>query len=383
MSGKPNQWTRRQFSHAVAATSLLGWKALAATPDGLAGLAFLGSSSESESESEGSGGAIHVFRVSGSSWTSIQTIPAAAPAHIVAHPTLPVLYAVHAVGLWKNLPRGAVSAYAIAPATGRLTLLHTQPLSLSAIYPRHAAISPDGRYLLATAERGGLYNLLPIALDGALEPPSAIRKELGLDAGPFGKTAAPRQAVFHPDGATILSADAGQETISAFSFDHESIRLERRQRAHPGVGPSQLVLTPAGDWLYAQHATAGSITVYPARAGTNFQPMPAGTPRRLGPATMAMHPGGRFLVIADAGSITSFAIDAGSGQLSECAAVRIAKPLELLTWSSDGMHLLGVTQASGRILRFGFEDSSGALGTPGSVAQVDAASSLLYHPGRL
>ena len=377
MSGKPNQWTRRQFSQAAAATSLLGWRTLAATPDGLAGVAFVGSSPQ------GSIGAIHVFRVSGSRWTTIQTIPAAAPAHLVAHPTLPVLYTVHAVGLWNNLPRGAISAYAFAPATGQLTLLHTQPLSLSATYPRHAAISPDGRYLLATAERGGLYNLLPIALDGALEPPSAIRKELGFGDGPQAKTAAPRQALFHPDGATILTADTGQETISAFSFDHESIRLECRQRAQPGFGPSLLALTPAGDWLYAQHATAGSITVYPTRAESNLQPLPAGAPRRLGPATMAIHPGGRFLVIAGAGSVTSFAIDASSGQLSERAAVRTAGPLELLTWSSDGTHLLGITQASGRIVRLGFEASSGALGTPGSVAQVDAASSLLFHPVRL
>ena len=378
MNGKPDQWTRRQFSQAVAASSLLGWKALTAAPRSTNGLAFLGSS-----PAEAAAGAIHIFRVTGSHWSPVQTVAAASPAHLVAHPTLPVLYAVHAVGLWNNLPRGAISAYAIAPVTGHLTLLHTQPLSLSATFPRHAAVSPDGRYLLATAERGGLYNLLPIGPEGALEPPSAIRKECGLNEGPFAKIAFPRQAIFHPDGATILTADAGQESISTFSFDHEAIRLERRTRTHPGAGPSQLALSPAGDWLYAQHATEGSITVHRARAGSDLQPMHASKARYPGPAIMAMHPGGRFLVTAGAGSVTSFSIDAGSGRFSERSSFRIAEALQSLTCPSDGTHLLGIAQSSGRILRLAFDANAGRIGKPEHVAQVEAASSLLFRPTRL
>ena len=378
MTGRRDQWTRRQFAQCAAASSLLGWKALAATPHDTTGIAFVGSSS-----AQANSGAIHVFRVSGSRWSAIQTIPALAPAHLVAHPTLPVLYAVHAVGLWNNLPRGAISAYAIDPATGQLALLHTQPLSLSATYPRHAAISPDGRSLLATSERGGLYNLLPIGPDGALQPPSAIRKECGFDQGSFAipKVAAPIQAVFHPDGVTILTADAGQEAISVFSFDHESIRLERRMRTHPGAGPSRIAITPTGDWLYAQHATNGSIAVH--RAASDLQPPLAAKARDPGPSTMAMHPGGRFLITADAGSVTSFSIEVDSGHLAERASLRIAEPLQLLTWSAHGTYLLGITQRSGRILRLAFDASSGALGRPGSVAQVEAASSLLFHPARI
>ena len=379
MSGKRHLWTRRQFGQTVAASSLLGWKALAAAPDDPAGFAFVGSSPD------GNRGAIHVLRVSGSHWSFVQTVAAVAPAHLVAHPTLPVVYAVHAVGLWNNLPRGAISVYAIAHSTGRLTLLHTQPLSLSATYPRHAATSPDGRFLFATAERGGVYNLLPITPDGALEPPSVIRKELGLGDGPQAspKTAAPRQAVFHPDGATIFTADTGQETLSAFSFDNQSMGLAQRQRAHPGAGPSGLALTPAGEWLYAQHATEGSISVHRARTGDGLEPRPAYQARQPGPATMAMHPGGRFLVTAGAGSVTSLAIDAGSGQLSERTSVRVADPLRLLTWTEDGTQLLGINQPSGQIVRLAFDAFSGSFGRPNAVVQIDAASSLLFHPVRL
>ncbi len=374
MTGKPNQWNRRQFAQVIAASSLLGWKTLAATPSSGAGFAFVGSC-----PAEADSGAIHVFRVFGSRWTAVQTIPAAAPAHLVSHPTLPVLYAVHAVGLWNYLPRGAISAYAIAPATGQLTLIHTQPLSLSATYPRHAAVSLDGRYLFATAERGGIYNLLPIGPDGALEPPSAIRKEYGLDEGPVPKTAAPRQAIFPPDGATILTADTGQEAINTFSFDRESIRLERRMRIHPGGGPSRIALSPTGDWLYSQHAD-GSISVQRMGIGRDLQ-LPAARPaRHPGPATMAIDPDGHFLVTASPASMTSFAIHADTGHLSERRVIPLAGPLQLLTWSSDGTHLLGITKSSGRIFRLPFEATAGHIGEPGAVAQVDAASSLVFHP---
>lgn len=378
MTGKPDQWTRRQFVQAVAASSMVGWKALTAAPLDANGIAFVGSSPES-----GSSGAIHVFRISGSRWTAVQTVAAASPAHLVAHPTLPVLYAVHTVGLWNNLPRGAISAYAIAPATGQLTLIHTQPLSLSATYPRHADVSPDGRYLLATAERGSIYNLLPIGLDGALEPPSAIRKDCGLDQGSLAAIASPNHAVFHPDGATILTADAGQQAISAFSFNRESLNLRHRMRTHTGSGLSQIALSPAGDWLYAQHASEGSITVHRAHAGSDLQPRHAGRARHPGPATMAMHPGGRFLVTAAVGSVTSFSISASSGRLSERSSIRSAEALRSLTCPSDGTHLLGIAQSSGRILRLAFDAVDGTIGKPEAVAKVDAASSLLFHPTRL
>lgn len=371
MSGKPDQWTRRQFGQAVAASSLLGWKVLAAAPDGATGFAFVGSSPEG----------IHVFRVSGSRWSAVQSVAAAAPVHLVAHPTLPVLYAVHNVGLWNNLPRGAISAYAIAPATGQLTLIHTQPLSLSATYPRYAAVSPDGRYLFVAAERGSIYNLLPIASDGALEPPSAIRKECGLDQDSPARIAAPNHAVFHPDGATILTADTGQQAISTFSFDHESLNLRHRMRTHPGGGPAQIALSPAGDLLYALHATDGSVAVY--RTGSDLQAMHAGKALHPGPASMAMHPSGRFLVAASLGWVTSLSIDADSGHLSKRSAVHLAAPLQLLSCPSDGTQLLGTTRSSGHVVRLPFNATAGTLGKPEIVAQVDGVSSLLFHPAGL
>ena len=378
MSGKPDQWTRRQFTQIAALSSLLGWKALAAAPSGTPGLAFVVSC-----PANADSGAIHVFRVSGSHWTATQTLAAAAPAHLVAHPTLPVLYAVHHVGLWTHLPRGAISAYAIAPVTGRLTHIHTQPLSLSATYPGHAAVSPDGRYLFATAEGGGLYNLLPIGPDGALEPPSAIRKELGLSEGPIAKAAAPRQAIFHPDGETILTADSGQETISAFSFDRDSIRLRRLVRTHPGAGPAQIALSHTGDWLYALNATDGSVAMQRMGTDRTLQLVSAGTAQHPGPA-MAIHASGRFLVTAGRpGVLTCFSIDADSGQLSERSVVPLAAPLSLLLCPSDGTHLFGIAHASGRIFRLALDAAAGTLGEPEPVAQVDAASSLLVHPVRL
>jgi 6-phosphogluconolactonase len=379
MSAKQSPWTRRQFSQtlaASAASTLVGRSALASTPREAAGFAFIASAGASPSES----GAIHVFHVNGSRWTSVQTLPAATPAHLEPHPSLPILYAVHAVGLCNNLPRGAVSAYSISPATGHLTLRNTQPLSLSATHPKHAAVTPDGHLLLVAAERGGIYNLLPIAPDGSLNPVTAIRKELGLLDGPAAKSAAPRHLIVHPDRATILAADTGQESLALFTLDHDSIRLRHRLRTHAGAGPSQIALSPSGGWVYALHATDGSVAVHRLDAEQIHPPSQIHTALSPGPALMAMHPTGRFLVTAAAGVLTSLFIDSGSGHLSTSAAVPAREPLRALAFSPGGTHLLGTGASSGYVVQIPFNAASGNTGTPQTVAQVDSASSVLFRP---
>src|SRR5260370_31196564 len=173
--------TRRAFSTGLAmlaGTPRLGSKALAGTllagPTAAASYAYVGSSPATGEA------AIRVFRTTGRQWYPVQAVAAAAPVHIEPHPSLPVLYVVHAIALSDNLPRGAVSAYLVAPFTGRLRLLNMQPLSLSATWPRHAVVTRDGARLVVASEGGGSYNLLPIARDGSLQAPESCRKQLGL-----------------------------------------------------------------------------------------------------------------------------------------------------------------------------------------------------------
>jgi 6-phosphogluconolactonase (cycloisomerase 2 family) len=372
MTSEQGQYTRRQFSQllaACAATSVFGRRTQVATQHEHPGFAYIASAAN--------GGSIHAFQVSNPRWQPLQSIPAASPTHLEQHPTRPILYAVHNVALWNNLPRGAVSAYRIDADTGHLTLLNTQPLSLSATSPRHAAISPNGLSLLVAAEGGGICNLLPIAPDGTLQPPAAIRKEFGLIDSRSPKTSTPRQILFHPDGDSVLTADPGQESISAFAIGANSITLKHRTRIHPGAGPSHLALSPSGRTAYALHATEGSIAVCSIEPA-HLSATQIFTAQHSSPALMAMHPSGRFLVTASAGKLTILSIKPSNGYLSRYGSVPHREPPAFLAFDPPGAHLL--TASTSQILQMPFESASGAIIAPRAVARVEAATGILFRP---
>ena len=230
-SGK---WTRRQFSQALAVTaasSLLVRKSPALPLPSRSSFAFAGFSG-----SEPAQGTVRVFRTCLPGWREVEAVQAASPASLVMHPAASMLYIVHDVAEWEHRPRGAVSAYRFHPGSGRLRHAGTQPLSLSATNPRQAILVAGGAALFVAAETGGIYNVLPIAADGTLQPVSAIRKEFGMEDGPTRKTSAPRHLTSLP-GGDVYASDPGKETISRFTISRDAITLRDRSRMYMGASP--------------------------------------------------------------------------------------------------------------------------------------------------
>ena len=373
MSTVPSRWTRRQFSQILAGSAAV-WalpRAAAAMPlgqpSGYAVAGVLGT--------DASPGAIHLYRVGTTGWWPLQSIEAVNPAHLVAHPALPVLYAVHAVASWNDLPRGAVSAYRLDTVLGRLTHITTQPLSMAATHPRHAVVVADGTSLFVTAESGGISNVLPIAHDGSLRPVAAIRKHLGLQHGDRVKSAAPAHTVLHPDG-TFFTADPGQETISAFEFVDGAIALQNSTRVQAGTGPSQLALSRGGHWLYAMHAGDGSISTHAVERGRISPPRQTYALAR-GAASMCLHPEGRSLLLSGPCGISALRIDPADGRLS--LQSEAGEPnLNTLAFNADGSLVFGAQRTSGRVFSMPFHADSGEIGKAQTVAQADDAASLLF-----
>jgi 6-phosphogluconolactonase (cycloisomerase 2 family) len=336
--------------------------------------AFVGSS-----PSEGTG-AIHVFDASTPAWRAVQTVPAVAPAHLELHPSLSVLYAVHSTETWENLPRGAVSSYSFSKVTGELTLLNTQPLSLSATSPEHATVTRDGKHLLVAAKTGGVYNLFPLAKNGSLQAPISIVKELGLkDGASAAKTSQPRFVVSHPDSDALLTADSGNEAINTFSLETGALRPQHRRRVHAGAGPSQIALTPRGQFVYALNAEDGSITTHrfdtsAGRVASSLQRIAANA------GSLAMHPSGRFLLTTgaseDAG-LYAWQINRLTGRLTAMdTAPQSSAALRSLAFSRNGDSLLGVDVRTGQVLATRFYSKSGSFASQTVVARVDSAISL-------
>ncbi len=127
------------------------------------------------------------------------------------------LFVVNDIDEYEGLPMGSVESYAVAPSAGRLQLIGRQPLSLSAIGPKHLAIAPDGRHIVVAIYGGGAYNVLPVQLDGKIGNVAQVLKEIG--NGPYPKiqaTAHPYSVAFHPSGKIVIATDFGAERIVLF-----------------------------------------------------------------------------------------------------------------------------------------------------------------------
>ncbi len=365
-------WTRRSFLQAASCAAVA-----AATPGAPAYAHPLSSIFAFASVAIDSGTAtkLQSYRVSNGRWQQTDEVTLPTPVHISAHPTLPVLYARHDVALWDHLPRGAVSAYRVNVFDGTLTRVVTQPLSLAATHPVFAAVAANGTSLLV-GTRAGIYNLLPLDLDGNILPVAAIRKEYGRTVPGADRPSAPAHAIPHPDG-TFLAADVGQGTLSRFRHVADQLLLEHRQSLHARSGAQQVAVSNCGRWAYALHADDASIAVHrmtPKGMCAAHQTV-AG---RQGRASLLLSSCGRFLLRADSSVLSVFQLDAHTGELS---GPMETLPLQLrhLSLTPDGTQLIGMNLSTGDVVTIALQHNSPVLGSRRTVMRaMSRCTSLVF-----
>jgi 6-phosphogluconolactonase (cycloisomerase 2 family) len=187
--------------------------------------------------------------------------------------------------------------------------------------------------------------------------------------------------VCHPDGATLLAADIGCETVSSFAIDQDSLRVQHRRQVHAGIGPSQIVVSPSGEWIYAVDSKYGSIAVHPFDHETR-QVGGAVQVVRTPHSALIIHPSGRYLLGAAMydpfPSLRSWQIDPTTGHLStrpEIAPFRLARSL---AFSPDGNSLVSATPFGG-IQKSSFDATTGIPHKPTLVAEVSSAQCVRLH----
>ncbi|ADV82510.1 lactonase family protein [Terriglobus saanensis] len=371
LQSKTFPMTRRAFSTSLAAAATLGASGKASatmTRRSVPGrFAYIGSG-------EAEAGAIHVVDLSKDGSRVVQTMASASPAHLELHPSGSMLYAVHAVNEWESLPRGAVSAYAIDAETGHLTLQRVQPLALSAINPSHALVTPDGSHLIVAVAGGGSYNVLPLESNGLPLPVSGLFKEVGFstEAG-VGKTSTPSSLVLHSDGRTLVAADTGNESLSTFRLETDTLTPLHRRRVHKGAGPSQMVGHTNARFVYALNSEDGSISVH--RIDTSRGQTQASHQRVAtnGASTIAMHPSGRFLLTANGARMTAWKIDRSNGRIQPAESL----PVEAtqIAFDRSGRTIIAAHAPTGRMVRGEFSIANGSISGLTEVGNFSSAHS--------
>ncbi len=328
-----------------------------------------------------SGQGIQVFAIRGERWTPAQTIASEHPSFLALHPNQRFLYAVNEIDSYQGLPSGTVEAFAIDPDHGRLTLLNLQPLSLSAIKPRHSAVSPDGCSLVVAVSGGGAYNVLPIAPDGRLGIVSGILKEVGSGPNPDHQQAShPQMVIFDPTARHLLGTDLGSDRVNVFTFEDNKLTLHGRSATQPGSGPHQMAMHPDSHLLYVRNELEGSISCYgynPANGKVldrlhHIAILPDNPNRQPAVGTMAIHPSGKYLYVSDhrCETIAGWHINAATGALTpmESRINDLGSP-HAITLTPDGSAMLVLSQKNDSVFRLAIDITSGHLHEPVQVAK--------------
>jgi 6-phosphogluconolactonase len=309
--------------------------------------------------------------------------PAVNPSFLAFHPSRRFLYAVNETGDAAADRSGAVSAFAVDPATGSLTFLNQQPSGGPA--PCHLTIDAEGKHALVANYWGATVAVLPIQADGRLGPATAVVRHQGKSVNPE------RQAEPHPHSINLdpanrfaFVADLGIDSLVAYRFDATKGLLARHEAGSavvkPGAGPRHLAFHPGGKDAYVINELDSTITrlAYDAAGGVmkavqTLSTLPPGFAGRNITAEVVVHPDGRLLFGSNRGhdSIAIFTIDAASGALSAAGHQPTGgKTPRNFAIDPTGDLLLAANQESDTIAVFRIDRASGRLAPVGSPVRV-------------
>ncbi|MFW6161544.1 MAG: lactonase family protein [Planctomycetota bacterium] len=249
------------------------------------------------------------------------------PSFLAIAPDGRFLYAVNERGRFRGQPTGSLSAFAIDPKTGDLSLLNQE--ATGGPGPCHLVVDKAGRHVLAANYSGGSACVLPVGEDGRLGSCTAFVQHEGSSVNPK-RQKGPHAHSINLDAANRFAfvADLGLDQILIYRFDPAKGTLTPSDppfaKIARGSGPRHFAFHPSGRFAYVINELASTVTAfaYDAERGALRQlqtiaTLPEGFGGESYTAEIAVHPTGQFLYGSNRGhnSIAVFAIDADAGRL--------------------------------------------------------------------
>jgi len=315
------------------------------------------------------------------------------PSFLALHPSGRFVYAVNEVDDFQGSPVGAASAFAVDPATGRLTLLNQ--VSAKGTWPCHLTLDRQGRHLLVANYGSGNVAALKIGSDGRLGEASAFVQHTGRSVH------ATRQEAPHAHSVDLDAAnrfafvsDLGVDRVYVYRFDADRGTLEAHDppfaAAKPGAGPRHFAFSPDQRHAYVVNELSQTVGAYryDAARGTlqelgTVSLLPEGeTPREgTGAAEVQLHPSGRFLYASNRGPnvIVVFAVDPERGTLTRVEQVSTGGDWPRhFAIDPSGRWLLASNQRSNTVVVFRVDAATGRLTPTGQVLDVKAPSCAVF-----
>ena len=316
------------------------------------------------------------------------------PEFLALHPNGRIVYALTQVPAPGGKTFGGVAAFALEPASGRLTPLNVESTGRGQLC--HLAVDDAGRMVVVASYGGAYVASFPLAADGRVGAPASVIAH----TGPLGPQK-PRQDAPHPHSVTLSPdsrfayvADLGLDRVFTYELSPESGGLAPGDPAFtpvaPGAGPRHTKFSPDGKSFYILDELDNTVTAcrYDAIRGIvePFQrvaTLPDGFTGKSTSSEIRVHPNGRFVYSANRGhdSIAVFARDAATSALVRVETVPTGgQQPRNFALSPDGVWLLCANQATNNLTVFRVDARTGRLSPMPHTASVSKAVCVLFLP---
>jgi 6-phosphogluconolactonase len=305
------------------------------------------------------------------------------PSFLAVHPNHHFLYAVNEVSNYNGQKSGAVSAFAIDRATGKLTLLNQ--VASRGGDPCYVTVDQSGKYVLVANYAGGSVAVFPVLEGGRLGDASAFVQHSGHGTNPKRQEGPHAHSIDpSPDNRYAIVDDLGLDETLVYRFDSAKGSLAaddaKIAKAAPGAGPRHFALHPNGHFAYVIDEMQSAVSAFrydPVAGELRLLQTISSLPKIfLGhseAAEIQVHPSGKFLYASNRGhdSIAAFAIDGNKGTLTpiEYVSTKGASPRNFEI-APGGSLLFAANEKSDNIVVFRINRQTGRLTPTGKVLEI-------------
>jgi 6-phosphogluconolactonase len=315
------------------------------------------------------------------------------PSFLAVHPNHRFLYAVNEIGNYQGRKSGAVSAFAIDHASGKLTLLNQ--VASGGADPCYITVDNTGKYVLVANYTGGSIAAFPILADGRLGAASAFIQHTGHGTNPQRQEGPHAHSIdLSPDHRFAIVDDLGLDETLVYKFDSDKGSLTLNDpafaKAAPGAGPRHFALHPNGKFGYVINEMGSTVSAFSFDAANGILTplqtisiLPKDFTGHNDAAEIQIHPSGKFLYASNRGhdSIAVFAIDSNKGTLTlvEYVPTKGQSPRHFAI-DPTGTFVFAENEKSDNIVLFRIDARTGRLKATGKVLEIAQPVCMKFVP---
>jgi 6-phosphogluconolactonase len=305
------------------------------------------------------------------------------PSFLAVHQNHKWLYAVSEINTFEGKRTGAVAAFSIDAATGRLTLLNRA--SSGGTGPCHLVVDRTGRNVLVANYGGGTVAVLPIQADGKVSEPSSVIQHQGSGADKRRQEGPHAHSInMSANNRFAVAADLGLDQVLVYRLDADRGVLTANDppfaKVAPGSGPRHFAFHPKGRFAYVINEMASTVTAFQwdgergaLREISTVSTLPKDFTGQNSTAEVQVHPSGKFVYGSNRGhdSIAVFKVDPKQGSLTpvEQTSTQGEVPRNFGI-DPEGKYLFAANQNSASVVVFKIDGATGKLTPTGKKLQV-------------